>query len=64
LRSCEFFCVTFSPSANLIPGGAPSKTISDAGRPYFSFTVAFCPPMVLAEPWRMLIVVTPPARAR
>src|ERR1035437_3567910 len=60
----EFFCVTFSPSANLMPGSAPGNSISVASRPYLSFSTAFCPPIVFAEPCRRLIVVTPPASAR
>src|SRR6185437_13153840 len=51
-------------SANLIPGIAPGKSISSTSRPHLSFTTAFCPPMVFAEPWSTLIVVTPPASWR
>ena len=61
---CPFFCVTFSPSANLIPGIAPGNSISGTSRPHLSFTTAFCPPIVFAEPCSTLIVVTPPASWR
>ena len=47
-----------------MPGSAPGNSISDASRPYLSFTTAFCPPMVFAEPCSTLMVVTPPASAR
>ncbi len=59
-----FLRVTFSPSANLMPGAAPVNTMSLASRPYLSFTTAFCPPIVFAEPCSTLIVVTPPASPR
>ncbi|MCA1628974.1 MAG: hypothetical protein LC774_01105 [Acidobacteria bacterium] len=55
--------LTFSPSANLMPGVAP-KSHSAAGRPYFIFMTTFCPPMVFAEPCREFCAVTPPASAR
>jgi hypothetical protein len=48
----------------LIPGGASANSIESTGSPHRIFTTAFWPPMVLAEPCRMLSVVTPPARLR
>jgi hypothetical protein len=57
-------CRTFSPRANLMPGGAPANSSESTGSPHRIFTTAFCPPMVLADPCRMLSVVTPPARLR
>ena len=54
----------FSPSANLMPGVAPAKIISCALLPHRILSGRVIPPMALAEPCRMLAVVTPPASAR
>ena len=56
--------VTFSPSANLMPGSAPGKIMESTGSPHLSFTVIVWPPIVFAEPCSTLIVVTPPASSR
>jgi hypothetical protein len=54
----------FSPSANLIPRGAPGNRISSAVRRHFILSTSCRPPIVFAEPCRMRAVVTPPASAR
>ena len=54
----------FSPSANLMPGMAPSNFMSSAFLPQRIFMTMVLPPMELALPCRMLAVVTPPASAR
>jgi hypothetical protein len=55
----------FSPSANLMPGMAPSNSRS---WPFFtpqrSLMVTLLPPMGFALPCRMLATVRPPARSR
>jgi hypothetical protein len=48
----------------LDPSGAPAKRSSDAGRPHFQRSTAFCPPMEFAEPCSAFTVVVPPASWR
>ena len=54
---------TFSPRANFRVMGASSMTNSSQGRPHLSLMDSFCPPMELAEPCMVWMVVMPPARA-
>ena len=54
----------FSPSANLMPGGAPSNFISSPDLPQRQLTTWLRPPIGLALPCRMLAEVRPPARPR
>ena len=57
-------CFGFSPSANLMPSGAPAKKRSSGPPPHRHLTIWFWPPIALAEPWSTLAVVVPPASSR
>jgi hypothetical protein len=53
----------FSPSAILMPRGAPAKSIRVTSAEGLSLTTADSPPIRLPLPGRICTVVTPPARA-
>ena len=59
----KFERLGFSPSANLIPGSAPSNGNWLAGLPHRSLITTVCPPIAFALPCRMFAAVTPPARS-
>jgi hypothetical protein len=56
--------LTFSPRANFTRGAASANFISSAPAPQRNLMTWDWPPIVLAEPWRMLEAVTPPASWR
>ena len=54
LGASQLLCLTFSPSANLMPGGASCELHLLGRAPQRNLMTWFCPPIVLAEPCRML----------